>query len=130
MIYKYKFGLDVIYFGHISHDHKGSSKDLFLQLDNEFDPNDALYSFHNISMIMLRYNNREDNYDWDIDYIENDFLDFEDIHNIPDDEWYSWKQISWLLDEKGFMPHSQDDFRMVVEGDDLIKFNRLGIRSV
>ena len=51
MIYKYKFGLDVIHFGHISHDHKGSSKDLFLQLDNEFDPNDAEYSFHNISMM-------------------------------------------------------------------------------
>ena len=76
MIYKYKFGLDVLYFGHISHDHYGSSKNLFLHLDTEFDPNDALYSFHNISMIMLRYNNRAENYEWDIDYVDNDILEY------------------------------------------------------
>ena len=130
MIYKLKEGFDVIYFGHISHEAYDSSINMAMDLDMSFDPNDALYSFHNIPLLMLRYNNCEENHDWYIKTDEDDEFYFDFIENIPNDEWYSWKQVSWVIDKKGFTPYSQDSFLFCLDKDEMIEFNRLGIRSI
>ena len=134
MIYKLKYGEDIKYFGHIASDFEWTSDSLAFELDKSFEMVDALYSFHNIPMLMLAYNNSEDEakHDWYMKIEENDDFEYSFIKNIPEQDWHTWEQIEFILDVVGHLPHSDDEFCWydAMSKEDQQTFNKLGIREV
>ena len=130
MIYKLKHGNDIKYFGQIAPDHDWTRDDLAYELDKSFEMVDALYSFHNIPMLMLAYNHSKDE-DWYMKIEGNDEFEYSFIENIPEQDWYTWEQIAFILDTHGYLPHSEEDcWFNVMEKEEQQTFNRLGIRGI
>ena len=96
MIYKLKHGNDIKYFGHIGANESWTANSLAIELDASFEMVDALYSFHNIPLLMLAYNNNEDDHDWYIKTEENDEFEYSFIENIPEQDWHTWEQIAFI----------------------------------
>jgi len=134
MIYKLKHGDDIKYFGQIAPDHDWTSDDLAYELDASFEMVDALYSFHNIPLLMLAYNNSEDEtkHDWYMKIDEDDEFEYSFIEKIPEQDWYTWEQIAFILDTNGYLPYSNDDTAWYdsMEKEEQQTFNRLGIREI
>ena len=132
MIYKLKYGNDIKYFGHIGANEDWTATTLADELDASFEMVDALYCFYNIPLLMLAYNNNEDDHDWYMKIEENDEFDYSFIKNIPEEDWYTWEQIAFILDTNGYIPYSHDDDSWfdAMSKEEQQTFNRLGIREI
>jgi hypothetical protein len=83
-------------------------------------------------MLMLAYNNSKDDDDWYMKIEENDDFEYSFIKNIPEEHWYTWDQLAFLLNTAGYIPYSNDETSWfdAMSKQQQQTFNVLGIRGI